>query len=181
MTSLVASFSQTVLHPTVLRPTPEQSTLTLSDSAIRVMTDFRHERPITIAEDRPIDAALDDMIRFGVRALLVMCDHHVVGLITSYDIQGERPMQLLQRSIYGVHAELRVRDVMTPWDELPVLELRNVQRASVDELLDVFHDVRMLHLLVAEKTAGGAFHVCGMISRTRLERQLNGYVSQHYS
>lgn len=181
MTSLVASFSKTILHPTVLRPTFEQCTLTLSDSAVRVMTDFRHERPITIAEDRPINTALDDMIRFGVRALLVMCDHRVAGLITSYDIQGERPMQLLQRSIYSTHAELRVRDAMTPWDELPVLELRSVQRASVDELLDLFQDARMLHLLVAEKTANSAFHVCGLISRTRLERQLSGYVSQHYS
>ena len=36
------------------------------------------------------------MIRFGVRALLVVRDQRTMGLITSYDIQGERPLQFLQ-------------------------------------------------------------------------------------
>lgn len=37
----------------------------LFEPAMLVLTDFREEPPITVSEDRPIDEALRDMIRFG--------------------------------------------------------------------------------------------------------------------
>jgi CBS domain len=65
--------------------------LTLADPAGHVVTDFLWEQPITVPEELSIDDALRKMIRAGVRALLVVHDEAVTGLITSYDIQGERP------------------------------------------------------------------------------------------
>src|SRR5438552_5494808 len=67
-----------------------------TDPAIHAVTDFTREHPATIDEERQIDDALEDMIRIGVRALLVVREQRVVGLITSYDIQGEKPLQFLQ-------------------------------------------------------------------------------------
>lgn len=174
MMSHISSGPKTPSNPVLLRPISERPALSSHDSAINAMTDFMQERPITIEEHRSIDTALDDMIRFGVRALLVTREQRVVGLISSYDIQGERPMQLLQRSIYSAHEEIRVRDIMTPWDELPILERRVVQRTSIGDLLDVFHDTRVMHLLVVEKGESGIVYVCGLISRTQLERQVRG-------
>jgi CBS-domain-containing membrane protein len=55
----------------------------------------------TVTEDRSIDDALRDMMLAGVRALLVVREDAVTGLVTSYDIQGERPLQFL-RSKAGV-------------------------------------------------------------------------------
>ena len=58
---------------------------------MHVVTDFLLEQPVTVPEERSIDDALREMIRGGVRALLVMRGEVVTGLITSYDIQVERP------------------------------------------------------------------------------------------
>jgi CBS domain-containing protein len=68
-----------------------QGRIALSDPAVRVVTDFMLEQPLTVAEDRPIDEALREMIVAGVRALVVVHGNVVTGLVTSYDIQGERP------------------------------------------------------------------------------------------
>src|SRR5580658_5233514 len=84
------------------------------DPAIHAITDFTREHPVTVDEERQIDAALEDMIRVGVRALLVVRDQRIVGLITSYDIQGERPLQFLQTSNYSRHQDIRVGHIMTP-------------------------------------------------------------------
>ena len=171
MNNVLVSMTDTP-RPKLMRPVAQRQSLTLDDQAVDALTDFTREHPLTIDEHRPIDVALEDMIRFGVRALMVMQEHRVVGLITSYDIQGERPMQLLQRSIYSKHDEIRVRDIMTVWEDLPILERRSVLHANIAELLDMFHGTRLMYLVVIEQDASGTLCVCGLISRTQLERQL---------
>src|SRR5487761_1913324 len=71
------------------REATDEQALDDGDPAVLAITDFTREHPITVEEDRQIDAALEDMIRFGVRALLVVRERRIVGLLTSYDIQGE--------------------------------------------------------------------------------------------
>jgi len=99
------------------------------DPAIHAITDFTREHPVTVDEERQIDAALDDMIRLGVRALLVAREQRIVGLITSYDIQGERPLQFLQTSNYSRHQDIRVGHIMTPWEKLLTLDWDSIQAA----------------------------------------------------
>ncbi len=144
----------------------------VGDPAVLVMTDFRRIPPVTVTEDRSIDEALRDMIRFGVRALLVVRDGKVTGLITSYDIQGERPLQFLQCTTFMRHEEIEVGHIMTRWEEVPVLEWTTVERARVSDLLDIFAESGVTHLVVAEIESGAAT-VRGLISRTQTERQIS--------
>lgn len=144
----------------------------LGDPAALVMSDFRRIPPITVAEDRSIDEALRDMVRFGVRALLVVREGKVTGLITSYDIQGERPLQFLQCSTFTRHEEIEVGHIMTPWEEVPVLEWAAVEQARVGDLLGIFSESGLTHLVIVESESGAAT-VRGLISRTQTERQLN--------
>lgn len=145
----------------------------LADLAISVMNDFAREYPVTVDEDRQIDAALTDMIRLGVRALVVVRERKVVGLITSYDIKGERPMQCMQRFGYSHRQDIQVGHVMTPWADLQTLSWRAVNDASVGDLLEVFRETHLMHLLVVETAAADrTTYVRGLFSRTRLERQL---------
>jgi CBS domain-containing protein len=62
-----------------------------SDPAIHAITDFTREYPVTVDEERQIDDALHDMIHQGVRAMLVVREQRIVGLITSYDICRQPP------------------------------------------------------------------------------------------
>jgi CBS domain-containing protein len=78
------------------RSVQDGQSLQPGDPAVHAITDFMREYPVTVDAERQIDDALNDMIRLGVRALLVANGQHLAGLITSYDIQGEKPIQFLQ-------------------------------------------------------------------------------------
>ena len=145
-----------------------------ADPAILAITDFTRETPITVDEDRPIDAALEDMVRFGVRALLVLRDRRIAGLITSYDIQGERPLQFLQNSTYEHHRDVRVGHIMTPWNELLALDWDVVRHARAGTLLETLRQVGRTHLLLIERGADRRSLVRGLASRARFERQVRG-------
>src|ERR1700721_1905945 len=149
--------------------------LELGDPAIYAITDFKREYPMTVDAERQIDDALSDMIREGGRALLVSKEQRLVGLITSYDIQGERPIQFLQSSNYNRHQDVRVMHIMTPWDELLALDWESVESARAGELLALFQRTNLTHVLILEvdrKTSRSM--VRALASRARLLRQLAG-------
>ncbi|HXI76841.1 MAG TPA: CBS domain-containing protein [Steroidobacteraceae bacterium] len=145
------------------------------DPAIHAITDFTREHPATVDEERQIDGALEDMIRLGVRALLVVREQRIVGLITSYDIQGERPLQFLQSSTYTRHQDIRVGHIMTPWDKLLAVDWESVQSVRAGDLLHVLEEAEMTHLLVIERSKRNASPIVrALVSRARLARQLRG-------
>jgi CBS-domain-containing membrane protein len=146
--------------------------IALTDSAASVLTDFTWDAPVTVAADRFIDDALRDMIAAGVRALLVMRGEVVVGLITSYDIQGERPLQFLDASGFAHHTDIEVAHIMTPWDMVPTVDLPWVSLASVADVVERFRRKRGSHFMVVEYPEQGGVFVRGMFSRADIERQL---------
>jgi CBS domain-containing protein len=143
------------------------------DPAIYAITDFTREHPVTVGEERQIDDALEDMIHLGVRAMLVMREQRIVGLITSYDIQGERPLQFLQSSNYSRHQDIRVGHIMTPWHRLLAVEWQSIQSARAGDLLQVLEDAEMTHLLVIERDKKNPSPIVrALVSRARLTRQM---------
>jgi CBS domain-containing protein len=146
--------------------------LALTDPAVHVVTDFVWDQPVTVPEELSIDDALREMIRAGVRALLVVRDEVVIGLITSYDIQGERPLQFLAESGYRRHDEIEVGHIMTPWERVATLDWQALARARVSDLAAFFRRTAATHVVMVEHTDQRSSAVRGLISRTRLERQL---------
>jgi CBS domain-containing protein len=149
--------------------------LSSTDPAILAVTDFTREHPMTIDPERQIDDALDDMIRMGVRALLAVNDQRIVGLITSYDIQGERPLQFLQSSTYSHHRDIRVAHIMTPWHALTAINWETLQTMRAGDLLQLLEHAGLTHIIVMEADRAGASCVVrALVSRARLIRQLSG-------
>ncbi len=149
--------------------------LSSNDPAILAVTDFTREHPVTIDPERQIDDALDDMIRMGVRALLVDKDQRILGLITSYDIQGERPLQFLQSSTYSHHRDIRVAHIMTPWHALTAINWETLQTMRAGDLLQVLDHAGLTHIIVVEADRiGSSCVVRALVSRARLIRQLSG-------
>ena len=91
----------------------QESSVSLDDPAILVMTDFNRLSPITIESSATIDSANQKMINSGVR-LLFVTDHDlsICGIITSNDIFGERPVQYIKEH-GGIHKDILVLDIMT--------------------------------------------------------------------
>ena len=147
-------------------------TVALTEPAARVMTDFTCKTPVTVATDRFIDDALREMINAGVRALLVMRGEVVVGLITSYDIQGDRPLQFQNCSGFTHHSDIEVGHIMTRWEAVPTLDVPWVSLATVGDVVERFQHCGDSHFLVVEYVEQGGAFVRGMFSRTEVQRQL---------
>jgi CBS domain-containing protein len=145
--------------------------------ALSVMTDFAVDATQTVSEDRHIDEALHEMILAGVRALVVVREGEVAGLITAHDILGEKPVKFLQDPLCTgnpcTHREIAVGDIMTRLGWLETLELKWVLQASARDLAAVFASNSCTHMFVMEPgNFGGVRSIRGLISRTRLERHL---------
>ena len=156
------------------RPTQElPDKVTLDSPAIMTMTDLRQVAALTVEPHVSIEWALERMRVGGVRLLLVTNhDDDVVGLITANDIQGHKPLQLLQEMRVR-RAEIRVRDIMTPKSELDCIALDEVMVASVGHVLETLRRVGRHHALVCE--CDGISNVCsvrGIFSAKRLSQQL---------
>ena len=145
--------------------------------ALGVMTDFTNDAPATVTEDRQIDAALNDMILIGVRALVVIREGEVLGLITAHDIQGEKPVKFLQSPLCTGNPCTRrtivVGDIMARLGWLETLEYTWVRASKAGDLASVFASNSYTHMFVMEPgNFGGVRRIRGLVSRTRLERHL---------
>ena len=126
------------------------------DPALTVMTDFRERSSVTTADSVTIDAALEHMKHAGVRcAFATNATRRVVGLITAYDIMGEKPMRFLQsvgfsdRSI--THKDILVRDIMEHATDWEVTEMHEVEKANVQNILEALQKSGRTHLPVLEE------------------------------
>lgn len=158
----------------------------LTSPAVDVMTDFTHVRPRTTRPDVPIDDALENMKRVGVRLLLVEdADRKIVGIISSYDIQGEKPIKLAQEARVS-RSDISVSEIMTPHPEIEALHMLSVRNAQVGHIVATLRALEQRHLLVVQSAGGngepaedtmpgvgsGAQLVRGLFSSAQLGRQL---------
>jgi len=146
--------------------------VTMSSSALCVMTDFRKVPVATIGPDATLSGATEEMIARGVRLLIVLEAGRVLGLITARDTQGERPIQMVRER--GVrHDDLRVRDLMAPLESMDLLDLNRVMHAEVGDIVATLKNWGRQHALVGEKDpTTGATHIRGVFSATQIGRQL---------
>ena len=133
------------------RPTQTQAArVTRESRALEVMTDLTRATPATIRPQAPLDAANRFMITRGVRLLLVVDDHEsVLGLFTSTDFLGERPMRVA--TARGLRRdELSVADVMTPASHIEVIALEDVEGARVGHVVETLRRAGRQHALVVD-------------------------------
>ena len=144
--------------------------------ATDVMTDLSRVAAVTIDASANIDEAQSTMIARGVRALFVV-DHEraVVGIITSNDVLGEKPVKVAQDR-GARHDEVLVREVMTPANLLEALELQDVLNARVGDVVETLKRSGRQHALVIEgaptDSASATRTVRGVFSLTQIARQL---------
>lgn len=150
----------------------------LVSPAVEVMTDLRLVAAATVHAEMQVDAANQLMIARGVRSLLVVdATAAVVGLVTARDIHGERPLRVVQER--GVrHDELKVSDIMSPAQDIEVLDMRDVLRANVGQVLETLKASGRQHALVVDEDTGGAQMIRGVFSLSQIARQL-GIVIHH--
>jgi CBS domain containing-hemolysin-like protein len=142
----------------------------LEDPARSVMTDFHEHGIVSVREGQQVDAALEHMRHAGVRSAFVLDEprERVLGLITAYDIMGEKPLRFEQEM--GVAREaVSVGDIMEPTGDWAVLRLADVDRVPVAAVLEAFKRSGRSHLPVIAEEAGGT-RLRGVFSSSKLLR-----------
>ncbi len=143
------------------------------DPAITVMTDFRERHSVVVGEGLPIDEALEHMKHAGVRCAFVTNEaRRVVGLITAYDIMSEKPARFAQ-SIDGHRKDVEVHDIMTKLSEWRTLDVRDLERATVAAVQQLFESTRLTHIPVMESGPGEPRRLRGLLSAANLRRLLS--------
>lgn len=151
--------------------------VTLDSPALAVMTDLTQVKAATVAPGVSLRQAEQTMVYQGVRMLFVVSEMPAVeGLITTTDLQGERPMRLVHER--GTHYdELVVADVMTPLASLDAIDHDRMRGATVGDVIATLQRFGRNHLLVVQSaTAQAPRRVRGVISRAQIERQLGSPV-----
>jgi len=143
------------------------------DPAVTVMTDFRSRSSVTVAATATIDAALEHMKHAGVRCAFAVDEAQrvVLGLITAYDITSEKPMRH-QQAMSARRRDVLVKDIMQPLAEWRVLDIQDLERASVAAVAKLFDESQLTHIPVFETRAGGEQCLRGLLSAARIKRLL---------
>lgn len=158
-------------------PKPEARHVNHEAPAVEVMTDFKKVRALTTMPTATMDFAKGRMQSNKIHLLLVIdINDAVVGLVTSTDIEGEKPIRIIQER--GIRRdEVHVEDIMTPTDRLEVLDMADVQRASVGQVVATLQASGRQHALVAERDGQGMQSIRGLFSSSQLSRQVGSQLS----
>ncbi len=122
----------------------------LDSPASQAMTDLKRVYAVTIGPTATIDDANQKMKANAIRLLLVTNpSNYIVGLVTSTDILGEKPVLYMQKT--GLpRSEVQVHDVMTRQDQLQVIQMVDLANARVGDVVEnLLRDGRQ-HALVAD-------------------------------
>jgi CBS domain-containing protein len=164
----------------VTKADTRNSRLELDDPALDLLTDFYLTPAISVLAAAQIDNALTQMISSGVRLLFVVnAGFKILGAITSYDIQGEKPLRYLQsrdcRIGICLREDILVQDIMTPVHEWKVIKYGQLVHATIRDLALTFKELGRKHIIVVDDAVVGDRNgqvVRGLLSLTTLERVL---------
>ncbi|MEO9161969.1 MAG: hypothetical protein ABI349_06175 [Casimicrobiaceae bacterium] len=119
-----------------------------------------------------IDRASQRIRTNRVHLLLVVDEQNtILGLITSTDIESERPLVAMHR--LGVRRdELVVTDIMTPHDRIEVIDMADVRRARVGHVVATLKAVGRQHAMVIDRDDIGRLIVRGSFAVSQLNAQL---------
>ena len=143
------------------------------DPAFLMMTDFNHVRPFSTTITATIAEINQKMINCGVRLLFVIDNNDaLLGLVTYNDIYGEKPVRYLQEN-GGKRDEISALDIMTPLASLEALEITDVLKARIGDVVETMKTTGRQHILVVESHTDGVQTLSGLFSSTQIENRLN--------
>jgi CBS domain containing-hemolysin-like protein len=111
----------------------------------------------------------------GVRSAFVIdggCN--VLGLVTAYDIVGDKPLRYLDSLGSTLRtcsrADVRVGDIMEPVERWLVIDVDDLAAYSVGDVVETFRRSGRTHIPVVERTDEGADRLRGLLSAAEVAR-----------
>ena len=137
-----------------------------------VQADGNNVQPVTVEAWFGLYQALDRMKTMGVRLLLVTDEHDFIsGVITSYDLQSERPLRYAE-SAGMPYRDLTVSHIMTPISETPAVDYTFVRQSLVRHVINTLKELERPHILVVDATADHRQQIRGLFSTSHIGKIL---------
>ena len=148
--------------------------VTYGSPAIHVMTDLKKKIAIRIDSKASLHEARLKMLEKNIHLLFVDDeDFNLVGIITSEDILGEKPIKLGEK-LRVKFRDIQVADIMTPAKNLEVIKMKDINEAKVGNLVATLKAVNRVHALVIEEGTENAdfMLIRGIFSLNQIGYQL---------
>lgn len=173
MSGLYRPLETSLLGPNTTCQMPTQQLpmkLTPDSPAIDVMTDLRRVASQAVSSFCSVDQATERMKNAGVRLLFIINQsYEILGILTSQDILEEKVLTYM--NTHNTRREdVTVRDLMTPQTRVEVLQMYDVARATVGDLIKTFKQMGRQHALVVEEIDGKQT-IRGILSTTQIAKQ----------
>lgn len=164
---------KSILSDSLPIPGAESWYVRATDPALSVMIDFRSRSSVTLSETATVDEALGHMKHTGVRCAFVVDEKNsaVVGMLTAYDILGEKPQQHMRFTGLS-HDDVLVKDIMQKISDWRVADFKNIEQSTVGDVLEVFKETGVTHLPVMETTENNEQRLRGLLSFAKVKRLL---------
>jgi hypothetical protein len=159
---------------TILKTHTRPELAHLDDPAFTVMTDFCQTPPHKISVNSNMDEALAEMKVTGVHLLLATNgDGNVAGIISSEDLLGAKPIQIIQNRRIE-RSQVLVSMLMAPLNEITAFELDAIQHARVGNVVKTMQDLNQHYALVLKQEEGDDTHsICGLFNTSQISKQLH--------
>lgn len=150
--------------------------VSLESPGTLVMTDFDRSPVVTVEGVTQIDDALRLMKHAGVRSAVVVDEQgRLLGLVTAHDILGDKPLRLLEsagRALpAGRRAGLDVTAVMEPVARWQVVDIADLKRCSVADVIETLRRLGRTHVPVVERIGAGEDRLRGLLSAAEVARR----------
>jgi CBS domain-containing protein len=144
----------------------------LDAPATSLMVDFTRVHAITASESMSVHDALELMRLNRIRALMVIDSNgEFAGIVTAMDLMGRKPMAYANEA--GIRwSEVQVKNVMLGKGKMKAIAWSDVEKATLEDVLQVLKSLRLQHLPVVEG-ADDAMKICGLFSATDFKRALD--------
>jgi CBS-domain-containing membrane protein len=177
MPSQSKALLQAARFPVLIPGTPATRPYRLEPDApaLQALTDFRSAPVVTTRFDATIEVALEQMKLSGARfAFVVGPERQLLGSVTSYDIQGEKPMQYMLSvgcsETTCAWRDVQVENIMEPLAQWQVLAYEDAAAMTVADVADLLARSGRRYVVVVEPAAeAGSRQVRGLFSAARLQ------------
>jgi CBS domain-containing protein len=161
-----------VLLPSEL---PREPIHSLVEPGTAVMTDLDRAAAVTVDADTRIDDALPLMRDAGVRSAFVIdAGCNLLGLVTAYDILGDKPVRHLESRGCTLRTcrreDVTVGDIMETTERWMVIDVTDLASCRVGDVVETFRRTGRTHIPVVERTSLGADRLRGLLSAAEVAR-----------
>jgi len=183
----MGSLNVYALEATLDLAKPDEVDVDLDSPALSLFTDFRHDRPQFVESHTPISTAAEDMRHKHVGIELVVDDEqHLIGLIELAELSGPAVMV---KAYSGYDPKLlEVRDMMLPRKDLVALDFKQLEHATVADVLKALSGYQKEFCLVIDhdkKCICGLLNIGDVVRKKKLQAvplsRLNKTHSSKYS